>query len=1046
MKKIFLHIILLTYLIPISLGQYQFDNYQQLNVADGAPGSYVKAFVEDKHGFIWVGSWSGLARFDGSKFDKIIRLPSDSTFLPSNYITALLLDGDSLWIGTQKGLCILNLTQRTFSNHALSTDVPGVSNEERDRNFINSIYKDRQGNIWIVAYYEGFIKWERKTGKFLHYPLPHSDKLAETYGILGQTTLAQITQDVKQDSIIWGASNGGIIRFNQQSGTIKRILYDKADEQTNYHVNRKICMYQDSNSLIFTGSWNSGLSIYDPHTNDYQYVDHSFLQNSGTAKGQDHLYTIFPGPSGYLYLTYSGGFGMFHIDSQTFKHIKKNTFKGKVISFGIDFIDSQGRIWYGKHNSILISDPVTQQFKWHSLAELNSTPEELIPRQVVEDFYPGYISVSSQYADGLYHFNPETRHTFKTAGTHIMKDDIYFHSWGLIKLNENQLLFSERKNLYTLDRESGEISPYEFQPPLKHTGINNLLKDKHGKIWVISREGLFSYDPTNAQMRSFNDQTKIDRLTDSFEDSQGNIWIPGFRGHMVYSSSQDNIFSFEYVKDSSLTYITPRQFCECPNGEIWLAGDREGLGLVSKEEPQKGLIRKIIPRSKSGHPVSIYKIACNQQNELWACSLSGIIKINRDDWRITSFHRDYGVKSFKDLDVFRFLKNGALIFNGRDGLYTVEPNSLKINTRLPRPYVVSISSNKGIKNSLGDHLNSVPIKLEPDENVITISFSAINHTIAKGTLFRYMLEGLDEEWIDPGNKRSFTYAYLEGGNYRFKVKAANNEGVWNPEVYELPIQVGTPWYKTPLFWIFLCLMLMGFGYAYYKDRIRQVERESRLKAEFDKKVAELEMRALRAQMNPHFIFNCLNSIDAYIIKNDTRKASEYLNNFSRLVRLILQHSRSAYVNLRDELEALELYMKLEQMRFRNSFAYEIILDEELAIENYEIPPMLIQPFVENAIWHGLNYRENGGKVSIEIGVADDLLTCIIADNGIGRKASAAIRASKKVKRKSMGMGITVERIEIINNMYQTNNQVTIQDLYDEQGEAIGTRVTLRIPL
>ncbi len=309
-----------------------------------------------------------------------------------------------------------------------------------------------------------------------------------------------------------------------------------------------------------------------------------------------------------------------------------------------------------------------------------------------------------------------------------------------------------------------------------------------------------------------------------------------------------------------------------------------------------------------------------------------------------------------------------------------------------------------------------------------------------------LLEGVDEEWMDPNRKRSFTYSHLPGGDYVFKIKSCNNEGVWNEEVYELPIHVGTPWYKTIAFWFVVIAGLIGLAYAYYRERINQIKKEARLKASFQKQVANLEMDALRAQMNPHFIFNCLSSIESYIIKNDTKKASAYLNNFSRLVRLILQNSRSSYVNLHDELEGLDLYLQLEQMRFRNSFSYEIVLKDKLNTENYEIPPMLIQPFVENSIWHGLNQGENGGKVTVEIQKVDETLKCVIQDNGIGRVAAAEIRESKKIKRKSMGMDITNERIQVINKIYNTNNEVEIEDLYDNQQQATGTKVTLIIPI
>ena len=329
---------------------------------------------------------------------------------------------------------------------------------------------------------------------------------------------------------------------------------------------------------------------------------------------------------------------------------------------------------------------------------------------------------------------------------------------------------------------------------------------------------------------------------------------------------------------------------------------------------------------------------------------------------------------------------------------------------------------------------------------MTIEFSAINHSLAQKTKFQYMLSGVDEGWKDPKEKRSFTYSHLSGGDYIFKVKACNNENVWNTEIYELPVHVTSPWYKTTLFWFLIISLLIGLGYAYYQQRIRQIKKESLLKASFEKQKSDLEMNALRAQMNPHFIFNCLNSIESYIIRNDSMKASSYLNNFSRLIRLILQNSRTNYVNLQDELEALMLYIQLEEMRLRNSFTHEIILADDLHAENYEIPPMLIQPFVENSIWHGLQPLGSGGKVIIKVQKVGETLNCTIQDNGIGRIAAAKNKEEKKVKRKSMGMNITLERMEIINNIYDTKNEVKIEDLYYNSGKPIGTKVTLNIPL
>jgi len=281
------------------------------------------------------------------------------------------------------------------------------------------------------------------------------------------------------------------------------------------------------------------------------------------------------------------------------------------------------------------------------------------------------------------------------------------------------------------------------------------------------------------------------------------------------------------------------------------------------------------------------------------------------------------------------------------------------------------------------------------------------------------------------------------------LQAANNEGIWNPHILELPVHINTAFWLT---WWFrgAVLVLMTIAvYTIYRYRLRTVKKKQQLKWEYEKKLANVEMTALLAQMNPHFIFNSLNSIDSYIIRNESKQASEYLNNFARLMRLILQNSRSNYITLKDELIALELYLQMESLRFKNKFRYSIDVDEKLDPSSIVIPPMLIQPYVENAIWHGLMSKTNGetGKVELNIFKEGNNLLCTISDNGIGRKKAAELKEKKlSTHKRSMGMQITQDRLEIINKLYNLNTSVTIYDMENEQREATGTRVELIIPI
>lgn len=235
------------------------------------------------------------------------------------------------------------------------------------------------------------------------------------------------------------------------------------------------------------------------------------------------------------------------------------------------------------------------------------------------------------------------------------------------------------------------------------------------------------------------------------------------------------------------------------------------------------------------------------------------------------------------------------------------------------------------------------------------------------------------------------------------------------------------------------VLLLRFG-------IQQIRREEQLKLEFERRLSKVEMGALRSQMNPHFIFNCLNSIDYYILKNEPEKASDYLNRFSRLIRLILQNSTKNQVNLKDEIEALRLYMEMEALRFQGQFKYTIQIKNGLVPVDHEIPPMLLQPYVENAIWHGLLHSDSPGRLDIVLAVEGHNLICIIEDNGVGRDFVQAMNASSKLKTRSMGTKITEDRLELFSRLYHSEASVEIIDLKDWAGQAIGTRVELSIPI
>jgi len=248
---------------------------------------------------------------------------------------------------------------------------------------------------------------------------------------------------------------------------------------------------------------------------------------------------------------------------------------------------------------------------------------------------------------------------------------------------------------------------------------------------------------------------------------------------------------------------------------------------------------------------------------------------------------------------------------------------------------------------------------------------------------------------------------------------------------------------------FLLLLLLGI-FVFRSLSLRRRNENLRMQKDFElkqleneKKQSELEMQALRAQMNPHFIFNCLSSINRFILKNESKIASNYLTRFSRLMRMVLMNSQKPLVSLDDELEMLEIYLEMERLRFRNSFDYAITFLNAIDSDNVYIPPLLLQPFCENAIWHGLMHKDGPGRLDIELSVLDSVLNCIITDNGVGRQKAEELNSKTAEKEKSMGLRITTERLALLNREKGLHTFYEIEDLIDENGNAAGTKVILK---
>ena len=412
--------------------------------------------------------------------------------------------------------------------------------------------------------------------------------------------------------------------------------------------------------------------------------------------------------------------------------------------------------------------------------------------------------------------------------------------------------------------------------------------------------------------------------------------------------------------------------------------------------------------------------------------------------------------SYVSREYFTIVKDGDFIWVANinqlyrfylPALQTNEP--LTLETTLPPDIIhpIQLYIHRFWVNENEKQLPLTRISLANDENNLRFVFACKGATMYDSVLFSYRLKGYEKNW-HTGYGTTLQYNNIGHGNYELEIKVEKSPFKDVPKILNIPISIAAKWWQTWWFKMLLAAVISFILIYAYRQRVKAIKDKAKVKNNYEKKIAEVEMKALRAQMNPHFIFNCLNSINKYIVKNDHITASNYLTRFSKLIRRILDNSATGIITLETEIETLELYMQMEAMRFHDKFNYEVSIDPAIDTATTLVPSMLIQPYVENAIWHGLLHKEIGNsilKISFTKNTAAQL-EINIEDNGIGRKKAATIKSKDAVKNASQGMQITNDRLELIKNLYGITATAEIIDLYDELNVATGTKIIISLPL
>ena len=367
------------------------------------------------------------------------------------------------------------------------------------------------------------------------------------------------------------------------------------------------------------------------------------------------------------------------------------------------------------------------------------------------------------------------------------------------------------------------------------------------------------------------------------------------------------------------------------------------------------------------------------------------------------------------------------------------------------PFIRGIELPNGIDLASLDYHQELlkKIILKYNQNAVTIFFDVNDFGDEKGIQFAWKIEGYTNDWVvmPSINYDSSQAAFLQDlkpGKYKFQVKVRVGNGEWRKQIAEMEIVVKPAFWQTWWFWL---LVLMAIGILIFlivKLRVRAVRKQERIKAAHEKQLLELEAKALRVQMNPHFIFNCLNSIKSLIQEKQTEKGVTYLTTFSKLIRTLFNNADKKDISLFDEIETCKLYLQLEAMRFDTKFSYAVNVDKNLDLKSVQVPALIIQPFIENAIWHGIVPKGEGGHVELSVMQKENSVEIVIDDNGIGREASRQNKSVSGLTHNSKGVNLTQSRLELDNLLRQRKAKLEMIDKKDENGVAAGTKIIITI--
>lgn len=961
--------------------------------------------MEDSRGFLWLGSHDGLLRYDGYQF-KVFRPDPDKpkSSLPHTRIYSILQTGSTLWVSTGGGLAEMNLNDETFHNYM---------NEVR----VRAIYPDGK-DVFLLATNQGIYSF---------------NYLTKAYTKLISGNVFDLVLNETTRKIFYSATEG-FFEYDIKSAKVTKRTFE--------HINEKVSFV-----LLKTGkvTWvnvdNLGIVGLDENWNESRIIDFKkFFPNlkefSVTGLNVDNQGNIWVA-------TLIGLFKYNHVANTLLMlptdDNKPNFLHGSPLF--TSFQDHTGVVWTGSNNAG-ISKINLSNIKFKTINMDNGLNNKFILSfgQAAD-----YLLIGTD-GGGLNLWNRK-KNTFEyILNKNIQQNRIF----SITEVKPGIYWLGTSDNIMEFNITTKKITSLNAgHPELAKRFVNQFIKKilraSDGHIWFGTQNGAVRYNPDTRHIETFNTaKSEVELVNTICEDNKGNIWIGGRINLLKYDrlSKEMSVVKTECV-NRNIIFDDIGSIFQDDDKHLWITSYTQGLAHLDIST------NKFISYNVSeGLPNNTAYFCLPNGDDIWISTNFGLSKFNKKRKTFTNYDVSDGLQNneFNGGAALK-LSTGEMAFGGVNGFNFFHPDKIPSNMHKPQVAITEVK----VMNQPYPYDHNKPIEISYQNNFISFDFAALDFISPKKNQYAYQLSGIDNYWVQSGNRHFVSYSQLPIGDYIFRVKAANSDGVWNDKPLEVIVRVTAPFWKHNWFGYTILGLAIGGIVLFFSFRLNQVRKRETEKTLLNRKIAELEMRALRAQMNPHFLFNCLNSINSFILYNENQEASRYLSKFAKLIRQILDNTDKPYVPIEKNVSFLKLYVELEQLRFgERRFEFITKVDDSINIHEILFPTMIVQPHIENAIWHGLMQKTDGvGEITVHYSLNEEenTVSCSIEDNGVGRAKSRELNQLSANRRESKGTKNVLETIETLNKQYNTDlGKVIIEDLFDEEKTPAGTKVTITIPI